>query len=54
MGINTGVMEAHKLLSCLGHHDAADALLRHHDSIVARAESHWQTECAISKAMETT
>lgn len=54
MGILTGVMECHKLLTVLGHDDAADALLRHHDSIVARAESHWLTECVIAKAMETT
>ena len=52
MGIETAIVETHKLLTLLGHDDAADALLRHHDSIVARAESHWQTECVIAKAMK--
>ena len=49
-GVEVGLMEAHKLLNCLQQADAADTILRHWHSILARAKSHEQAAAAVAKA----
>lgn len=48
----TALMEAHSLLQMRRHDDAADALLTHYESILARARTHIEAQQVIAKAKE--
>lgn len=49
-GASTALMEAHRLLCLRNMHDAADALLVHHESISNRAAASYHAQAAIDKA----
>ena len=52
-GIQSGVLAAQALLAVRGEQSAADALLVHYDSIIARANSVYEAQAAIDKARES-